>query len=548
MDTLFSSQHSALRAQNSAFSSQHLALSSQYLSFVRSSWSVVRCLLSAVLLILAHPPYHLWFLAWFALVPLLSAIEGASFRRSFGLGYLFGVFYCFGMFWWFVHVTIPGMILLNLFLALYFALFTGTCALIAKASWPRRVILTACAWTAWEFVRSRFLSGFGWAGLGHTQYQQIPLIQIADIAGVYGISFLVALVNAVVSAALALRKRGRDGSKDIFSLLTGAGLLIAAVLVYGFSVTAAPVSLSGDKPLRVALIQPNIAQRDKWDPVKRRDILDQLKILSMEAAKEQPDVIVWPESALPAAPHRLDADMAFAKGLAARLRVPLVLGYVRAQGQTYYNSAGLISSVGNLEQEYDKLHLVPFGEFVPLRGVFPFLSNIVPVDDMSPGKKPVVFSLGDGPEQVRMSVLICFEDAVDGVARRQVNAGAGMLVNITNDAWFRDTKAPWLHLQAAVFQAVSLKRPLVRSANTGITAVVSPFGEIQQIMTARDGRSAFRTGFLVSDVIPQNKKTVRSMVGDIFAYLCIASLLVDGIIKTIQHQFIVNKRETGGRP
>lgn len=429
-------------------------------------------------------------------------------------------------------MTLPGMILLNLFLALYFALFAGTYALISKKSLIYRAVLTACAWVVWEFARAHFLSGFGWAGLGHTQYQRIALIQIADMTGVYGISFILVIVNYFFSVVLRYWRDHDADEKELKRFMLSLVFLLGAVLIYGFSVMIV-LGKPDIRPLRIALIQPNIAQRHKWDPAWRMDILDQLKILSMEAAKEDPDVIVWPEATLPAAPYGLDEDMQHVQELAARLQIPFILGYVRKFDQAYYNTAGMISAHGDLLKEYDKLHLVPFGEFIPLRTVFSFLSKIVPIDDISAGQDPVVFLLAGKQGISRLSVLICFEDTVDGVANRMVHAGAEVLVNMTNDAWFHDTKAPWLHLQAAVFQAVSYKRPLVRSANTGVSAVVSPLGEVHDVLRAYDGKETFRSGFLTAEVISQTKKTLKSKFGDVFAYLCIATLLVGVIINII---------------
>ncbi len=509
---------------------------------LRIPWlkSIGSVFLSALFMVLAHPPYHIWLLAWVALVPFFFVIEGQSIRRAFWLGYVFGLFYCFGMFWWFVHVTLPGMILFNMFLAVYFALFAATSVVLARRPLIWRCLLVACAWVAWEFARANLLSGFGWAAFGHTQYQHIPMIQIADMTGVFGISFLLVWVNYVVYFCIKQYWDRTAHLWEILSAVVSTVLLLGAVCGYGVWRTGIAIP-NAKNQVTIALIQPNIRQRDKWDPMMRDNILMQLDILSREAAKEKPDVIVWPESALPAAPFGLEGDLDQAKALADEIDIPLVLGYVRSTRGTFYNTAGLISADGHLRREYDKLHLVPFGEFIPLRGLFPFLSNFIPIDDISPGKDPVVFSLKESPGALAFSVLICFEDTVDAVARRMVRSGAEALFNMTNDAWFHDTKAPWLHLQAAVFQAVAYKRPLVRSANTGVSAVISPYGEIQKIMTAYDGRAVFRSGFLVADISPRADVTVRLRFGDMFAYLCIACLLVGVIINNIN---IIFRRKT----
>lgn len=489
-------------------------------------------LLSAILLILSHPPYNFWFLAWIALVPFFFVIEGKTFWQSFRRGYLFGLFYFFGMFWWFIHVTLLGMILLNAFLALYFALFAGTYALIPKKNLWVKVLLTCCVWTAWEFVRSTFLSGFGWATLGHTQYQQIWLIQLATITGVFGISFFLVFINQFFYF-IAKHWHDRERYSKAFKYFTVVVVCVLACLFLN-GLLGRFVFIPLVKPsMRVAVVQPNIVQQDKWNPFKRSEIMSQLWDLSERAAAYDPDMIVWPESSLPVSSYRIPEYLLHVQKLAKEIDTSILLGYVREHEGKYFNSAGLVGHEDWMIQQYDKLHLVPFGEFIPMRKVFPFLSKIVPIEDISPGGASTVFNLKSEPFDQKFSVLICFEDTVSYVARKLIRSGAEVLINITNDAWFHDTKAPWLHLQASVFQAASYRRPLVRSANTGVSAMISRFGRIEEVLKGAEGGAIFSSGVKIFEVRPCSKKTFYLIFGDIFAYLCIACSILGAIINNI---------------
>jgi len=490
-------------------------------------------ILSSFLLILSHPPYNLWFLAWVGLVPLLAALEGQGFWSGFRRGYLFGIVYCFGMFWWLIHVTLPGMILFNMFLALYFALFAATAALVERHKIAVRALMIACAWVTWEFARSRLFSGFGWASLGHTQYRNIPLIQWASVAGVFGVSFILMIVNGLIAGAIAQR----DGAR--WKSLAAAAVIATGVCLAGWGFLAD--GRDGSAPLRAAVIQPNIAQSEKWDPLKREEIFDRLGIMTRRAAEHHPDLVIWPESSLPASPAEIPRMMVQACALARRAGVPILIGYVRQDKGRYYNSAGLIAADGTWRGEYDKRHLVPFGEYIPLRGLFPFLEHIVPVEDMSPGHGLPVFHLrtADG-RPYDFSTLICFEDTVSSAGRALTRAGARVLVNMTNDAWFGKTKAPWLHLQAAVLNAAALHRPVIRSSNTGVSAAISASGEIQGVLTGEDGQAVFQSGVKIFTVHPASGETFYLKFGDIFAYLCIACLFLNVIMN--HAKFFIQRR------
>jgi apolipoprotein N-acyltransferase len=185
---------------------------------------------------------------------------------------------------------------------------------------------------------------------------------------------------------------------------------------------------------------------------------------------------------------------------------------------------------GRPDQQYDKIHLVPFGEYVPLRGLFPFLSDLVPIGDFTPGKEYTLFSIdfkeGTGSlKQGLFGVLICFEDTLSYISRRFTQEGAQFLVNITNDAWFLDTPAPFMHLQASVFRAIENRRSLIRSANTGVSSFVDPSGRIYRYLQDTHGKKTFVEGYAREEVLLSQEKTFYTKFGDVFAYLCFGCIL-----------------------
>ncbi|VAX38073.1 Apolipoprotein N-acyltransferase / Copper homeostasis protein CutE [hydrothermal vent metagenome] len=468
-------------------------------------------LLSASLLVLSFPKFELSILAWVGLVPLFFALDGKTPGQAFRIAYFCGVLFFGATIWWFGHVTIAGAIAAILYLALYFGMFGIGYSLFAKYNFITKLFLLPSLWVALEFARSYLLSGFDWVSLSHSQYKNLIFIQIADISGVFGISFLVVMVNVFI------KERFNHIPFTKWDVVPVCILLV--VLGYGvFRLNGVQPSLSG---MRVALVQANVPQHLKWNKIAWAGIIQKHLDLSEEAARENPDLIIWPETAFPGFIGEDDEYFSALQYFVKRINIPILFGAVVKEEGRYYNGALLLSPDGMIKQQYHKHHLVPFGEFIPFRTHFPFLSDIIPIADFSRGEGYTVFS----SDTKKFSTLICFEDTLGRLARGFVNNGAQMLINITNDAWFEDTAAPWMHMQSAVFRTVENRRGLVRASNTGVSGFIDATGKIQYLLQNAQGKNTFVKGYAVGEVSFRKEKTFYTKFGDVFAYLCFACIL-----------------------
>jgi len=472
------------------------------------------CLLSAGLLVFSFPKVEWSFLVWFALVPLFFILDGQgtwrAFRRSYCCGFLFFAF----SLGWFVYVTYAGAILLVAFLSLYFAFFGMLFVYFQRLNLIPRIFVLASGWVVLEFIRAHLLTGFGWAMLGHTQFKNLWLIQIADKTGIYGISFLVILVNLLIFETLKARSFLFKANMTVMTILI-------LVLIYGWWTTG-PRKVYPS--VRVGVVQPNIPLKADWDEGSKPWIIAKTIQLTQRLRDKKLDLIVWPETSLPGvlsdAPFLADEIQA----AAADLKTPLLIGSIAKDSDKYYNSAFLIGADGQMLGRYDKIHLVPFGEYLPWRPVLGWINKIVPLDDFNFGKNYKIFSIS--PTQKKFGVLICFEDTLGYLRRNFARAGAAFFVNITNDAWFADTKAPFLHLQAAVFGCVENHRSLARAANTGVSALVDPWGRIITTVVDGSGKETFIEGTAWGDLPLDQEMSFYTKYGDIFTILCFLCILM----------------------
>ncbi|OGX37410.1 MAG: apolipoprotein N-acyltransferase [Omnitrophica WOR_2 bacterium RIFCSPLOWO2_12_FULL_50_9] len=502
------------------------------------------CVFSSVLLVLAFPKTEISALAWVGLVPLMTALDGKDNGRAFFLSYLCGVFFFGGVLYWFVHVTALGAVLLVLYLALYFALFGVGYSFFSPLKTIQRLFLLPSLWTVLEFIRAHFLTGFGWAALGHSQYRDLALIQIADVTGVFGVSFLVVMVNVFFKEIVPMlfHKGGAYRKGMFYSTLMACVLL--SVLGYGTfrlkSLNHLSAVFSHQAPQAlIAVVQANIPQERKWHEPAWPDIMAEYMALTKEVARRGPDLIIWPETSFPGILWEEKALFEELQDFVRQMKIPLLVGAVTREGKDYYNSALLLSKEGGVIGQYRKVHLVPFGEYIPMRSLFPFLSQIVPIADFTAGKEYTIFPLsvrGEGRgrpasisrqrgRQGAFSVLICFEDTVARLSRRLAQRGAQLLVNITNDAWFEDTKAPFLHLQSAVFRTVENRRGLVRSANTGVSCFIDAFGRIVQAVQNDRHKTTYVRGYAVAEVRFSREETFYTKFGDVFTFGCLGCIL-----------------------
>jgi apolipoprotein N-acyltransferase len=477
---------------------------------------------SGILIALSFPNPGLSFLAWIALIPLLIALEGSSPREAFRIGLTSGITAYAAILYWlnivftqYGHlpwsVSIPVYLLLVLWLALFYGLSTFI-ARMGELAGIKAAFTLPVAWVAFDFIRSFLFSGFAWGMLGHSQFRTLPLIQIADLAGVYGITLLIVLANIVLHRAL----RAVSGAGVPYPVKSAVILLLLLIstLYYGFSRLNEPLPQS--RPLRVALIQGNIPQDVKWSPEFRQRTVDGYDRLSREAAKGGVDLIVWPESAVPFFFQDEPLQAEQIRGLARDLNAWLLFGSpaheLRNGRSTFLNSAFLLSPTGETIGRADKLHLVPLGEYIPLGKYLTFINKlVVGIGDFSPGERAVVLDAGG----TKLGVQVCYEVIFPELARRYVNAGARVLVAITNDAWFGRSSAPYQHLAISTFRAIETRTPLIRAANTGVTAIVDQNGHIRT-MTALFVE-AYRTG----EVQPGSGRSLYLMIGDAPAWISV---------------------------
>ncbi|HEY7002234.1 MAG TPA: apolipoprotein N-acyltransferase, partial [Candidatus Udaeobacter sp.] len=389
--------------------------------------------------------------------------------------------------------------------------------------------LLAAGWVTQEWLRGWVFSGFGWNGLGVALHGNWPLIQVAEFTGVAGLSFMVAFANVI--AITTVRRLFVEASTRVVRPHFDLTLTLAAIVgILTFGLRATQVSRP-TKPLRVAAVQSNVPQNQKFDPQFTRRIFDQFRRLSEIALQSNPppDLLIWPESSMPGPVLADRESYQFVMDLAASAESDILLGTIHEENGNVYNAALLISDGGEQIQVYRKLHLVPFGEYVPGRHRVPLLARIVGDQvpgDFTAGKEHTVFELTNN--EVRVAPLICFEDTVGELTRQfvlpsETNPGANLLVDITNDGWFLRSAGSHQHLANAIFRCVETRRPMVRAANTGVTCFVNEFGRVTQKLQDDNG-STFTEGVLTGEVkVPtEHDLTFYVRHGELFAKICVA--------------------------
>jgi len=512
-----------------------------------SHFNLIRCILSAGLLALAFPAMELWILAWGSLVPLMFVLDGKSprsaFRWAYGCGLIFftgTLFWLFNITKWFSVIGALGIVLLMLYFAVYFGLFGLAYSCCSRQKPLSKLFLLPSVWVVLEFIRAHLFTGFDWASLGHTQYTNLPVIQIADITGVFGISFIIVMVNVLIKELLTaiFIDKTSQGQKTASLLMLSTAIAVASVLAYGmFRLKPSANQNQADSGYSIAVIQANIPQELKWEKTAWDGIMEQYIAITKQVLQHNPDLIIWPETSYPGYLWEDKELFVQLQTFVRRIKIPLLLGSVLKEESDYYNSAMLLSINGDINETYRKVHLVPFGEYLPLRSIFPFLSNIVPIGDFTAGERWTTFSPDSmkaaGRRSGEFSVLICFEDTVARLSRKFVLKGARLLVNITNDAWFGDTTAPFMHLQSAVFRTIENRRGLVRAANVGVSCYIDQWGQIVRCVEKESGgekRKTYISGHMIIKVDFNEKLTFYTKYGDVFTMFCFGCILL-GIIR-----------------
>lgn len=471
--------------------------------------------LSGLLLACSFPSPDLASVAWIALAPVFLFMYKRPFRSGFAAGVGF-----FGLvlYWLNIVMTTYGKmhpifsVLAYLFLVFYLSLFfaasTWAACRLRERLGMSPLLTLPVLWVACEFLRSFLLSGFPWASLGYSQQAHLHLIQVVDLFGVYGISFLIVLIN-VMLATIMQELPKRSWNRLPWKGVVAAVFLLLATIGYGHYRLGQDLDVR-KKTLSVALIQGNIDQSLKWAPDNQQNTVATYRELSLDAAAEKKtDLVIWPESATPfyfqdAGPLS-DAVRATARQTDAWLLFGSPAYEFVNRRPHYLNSAFLLSSEGKILGRSDKVHLVPFGEYVPLGKYLPFIDKlVVGIGDFSPGTiSPLPMN---GAE---IGVLVCYEAIFPELAREWVRQGSDLLVNITNDAWFGRSSAPYQHLAMTRFRAIENRIWIARAANTGVSALIAPSGAISA------QSSIFETLYLQGPVGVGALPTLYTRIGDV---------------------------------
>ncbi len=449
----------------------------------------------------------------------------APVRQSFFLGLLAGVVYFWGTLYWLIETmtTFGGLawpvafiaaFLLVAYLSLFPAVFAMVLARCHRAFGASALALAAPIWVTTELGRQYVWDGFPWALLGYSQVTVLPVAQSASLVGVYGLSALLAFTAAGAAALVVLPGVARAAYP------AAAALTVLASILWGNARLGRSELLQAGTPVRVALIQGNIAQEDKWNPALRDAITDKYIAMTRSALDAGARFILWPESSTP---FYFEQDLLRGgdiRRLASSAGATLLIGSDQVEplqavaGQKpearYYNAAFLVKPDGQVGAVYRKMHLVPFGEYVPLKDLLFFVGPIVEaVSAFTPGSDPVLLPVNGH----MVSTAICYEVIFPNLIRQFVNGGSELLTTITNDAWYGRSSAAYQHWEQSSMRAIEQGRYLARAANTGISGFVDPYGR------AIEKTDLFHEAIVIGDLRFITDRTVYSRIGDLVAWL-----------------------------
>lgn len=532
-------------------------------------------LLTGCTMALGFAPYEmrqLSWVPWIAFSPLVWALLFLPFPKSFKkkattaffLGFVAGSTFFLLTLEWITSVAWEGLVTLPFYLAIYSGLWGLLVVVVARpllkenSSWRNLLValFSAAAWTGLEWLRGILFTGFGWNSFGVAFHHNIPLLQICDITGIGGLSFLGVMTGSIIAITFRrfLKKILLSRSAHTLHPIIHpsrphadlAAMLLLIVLVLGYGIREMLAPLPAQEILSIAAVQGNIPQNQKWDRAFEAEIMATYLRESEIAMKLHPDLIIWPEAATPR-PLLLDKPIFYqVQQLAQKSGADFLAGSLHYEENPIrdYNTAILLTKKATESHYYAKTHLVPFGEYVPFRKSFPFFAWIVGdrvLGDFNAGPGPQLLELSAKP--IKLAPLLCFEDTLGDLVRRFAGLGAQMLVTLTNDGWFGHTAASEQHLANAVFRCAETKLPLVRVANTGVTCVVNSFGCVIETLHTSTG-STFLEGVLSTTCkIPTKPQTtfyVRH--GDLFAKICLSLTLLLSSLLLLNKKVIDRKK------
>lgn len=459
--------------------------------------NLILSLISAVLFSLAFPPLKLGFLAYIALIPFFLLLENKRYKESIRWGFLTGFFINIGTLYWINWVTVPGAIAAILYLPIFTVIYAFLHTFLQKKLGEKWIYLCIpFLWTGVEYLRSLGVLGFPWSSLAYTQSYYLSLIQYVSFTSVYGVSFWVVTINVFVLLIL----KNFSNIKKVTLYFIILILLLLIPWIYG-SLVIPDEDKNREQNIRVGLIQGNIDPYVKWSDEFLEENWRIYRELTLEAAKQKPQLIIWPETAVPDYLRVSSLYLSNIRKLLSEIKIPLITGapdfkYLEDQSYLTFNGVFLFTPNRLKFQVYHKIHLVPFGERVPFTETFPFLRDFLESLEMgegnfSPGNNVMSFdvpiacisSIADTTQNrkpdatiIKAPVIVCFESLFPELVREFILKGADILVIITNDAWFERSAAPYHHAQMAVFRAIENRVSVARCANTGVSMFVDPYG------------------------------------------------------------------------
>ncbi len=475
-------------------------------------------ILSGVLVGLSYPPLHLGFIMWFGLIPLIHVLLNVKSSQAAKFAFLASVTANFISLHWIgfnsgagffpVFASLVGAIL---YLGIFWSGLGYFISFIEKRN-SKGLIVLPFAWVSMELLRSLGALGFPWINLGLTQTEYLPLLQIADITGSYGISFWIILINIGFYLAII--------SKDKRKYLIITSLIF--VLVFGFGlIRINTIDVVNIEPVSIAITQPNINPDEKWEPESREENFALMHDLLDSALNLNPDLVLWPESAVPAYLRLSSYRRNPITAKLAKFNIPLLSGTVdriidKEGNKIYYNSSILIKPDGSIKM-YHKVHLVPFAEYIPLSEKFPSLKKLnFGQGNFTSGKEYTVFEL----DSARFSNVICYESSMPKLVKGFVKNGAQFITIQANDGWLEKSAGPYQHFELAKLRAIENRVPIVRCANTGISGVINPIGIVQHKIPLG------KKSIIIADILPAQNLTFYTKYGEVFAVFCSIIFLI----------------------
>lgn len=473
-------------------------------------FNIVMMLISGGLLALSYPYADVYILAWFMPAILIWRISKSTLRMSIVYGLAFGTGFFITLLYW---ISVFGLLPL-IVLAIYQGCFIALFAFITKLGFQRidgwqRLISIPALWVSIEWLRSLGMFGFTWGDLGYSQYKAIPLIQMASVTGIWGISFIIMIFNTALADSII--QYGNVLKRKHAVLQISSVLLLIAALVCSGAIYSRNASETG-KNIKAAIIQGNINQDTEEDPVFVDRSWSEYSSMSIYAAQSGADIIIWPETVIPGNMANADTHDKVLQ-IASDAGTDIIAGvWDRDNVGRIFNSAFLVSSDSRVMSKYHKCRLVPFGEFVPARKYLPFLEyyHVTPYDSSS-GCGIGMMDTG----KTKYGVAICFESIFPYILRNTAKSGAEILCVITNDCWYDKTAAAKQHMVMSVLRAVENKRYLLRAASTGISCIIDPHGRVVN-QSSVDEKTIVK-----GEVSPISDLTIYTRFGDWFVYLCI---------------------------